>query len=145
MIRVGAICAHELNLWAQMEESVISLPGRRRNQRHELERKVSIVEETLVPGASVAKIARKHGINANQIFAWRKLYREGLLGNGIESLPTLLPVTVDEGHPCSATPEALKPSPPPGLIHVESAKGRLTIEGQPDPTTLRIVLGGLFG
>jgi transposase-like protein len=36
-----------------------------------------IVEETLQPGASVAVIARRHGVDANQVFHWRKLYREG--------------------------------------------------------------------
>jgi hypothetical protein len=39
-----------------------------------------IVEETLAPGASVAVIARTHGVNANQVFQWRKLYHEGRLG-----------------------------------------------------------------
>jgi transposase-like protein len=39
-----------------------------------------IVEETLVPGASVARVARKRDVNANQVFYWRKLFREGRLG-----------------------------------------------------------------
>ncbi|HET9130750.1 MAG TPA: transposase [Terriglobia bacterium] len=38
-----------------------------------------IVEKTMKPGASVSRIARARDINANQIFHWRKLYREGLL------------------------------------------------------------------
>jgi len=41
----------------------------------------SIAEETLAPGASVSKIARAHGVNANQLFGWRKMYHEGLLSN----------------------------------------------------------------
>ncbi len=53
--------------------------------------KRAIVEETLRPGASVAQIARKHGINANQVFLWRKTYREGLLP---DAKPALLPVTL---------------------------------------------------
>ena len=32
-----------------------------------------MVEETLGPGASVAVIARRRGVNANQVFHWRKL------------------------------------------------------------------------
>jgi transposase-like protein len=39
-----------------------------------------IVEETFEPGISVAGVARRHGINANQIFTWRRLYRAGKLG-----------------------------------------------------------------
>src|SRR5215471_13327888 len=37
----------------------------------------AIVEETLVPGASVSRVARRHDVNANQVFHWRKLYQEG--------------------------------------------------------------------
>ena len=38
-----------------------------------------IVEETLADGVSVAIVARPNGVNANQVFYWRKLYRSGLL------------------------------------------------------------------
>jgi transposase len=34
--------------------------------------KKRVVAEALVPGASVANIARAHGLNGNMIFAWRK-------------------------------------------------------------------------
>ena len=38
-----------------------------------------IVEETYERGTSVARAAWQHGVNANQIFNWRRLYREGKL------------------------------------------------------------------
>src|SRR5919205_474795 len=38
-----------------------------------------IVEETFKSGASLAQIARAHGVNANQVFNWRKLYHAGRL------------------------------------------------------------------
>jgi len=50
-----------------------------RRRRSVLERR-RVVEETLVPGASVAKVSLKHGFNANQVFQWRRLYRDGKLG-----------------------------------------------------------------
>jgi transposase len=37
------------------------------------EDKRRIVEETLEPDASVAAVARKHGVNANLLFGWRRL------------------------------------------------------------------------
>ena len=40
----------------------------------------SIAEESLESDASVAVVARSHGVNANQVFHWRKLLREGRLG-----------------------------------------------------------------
>ena len=39
-----------------------------------------IVEETLEAGASVARVALKYGVNANQVFQWRRLHRDGKLG-----------------------------------------------------------------
>jgi hypothetical protein len=50
-------------------------------------------EETFQAGASVSRIARAHDINANQLFHWRKLYREGR--QGVEDTPrSLIPVTI---------------------------------------------------
>jgi transposase len=46
-------------------------------QRRSTAEKRGIVEETLVEGASVA---RAHGINANRVFGWRRLYVAGRLG-----------------------------------------------------------------
>jgi transposase-like protein len=48
-----------------------------------------IVEETLLPGASVAKVGRGHGVNANQVFGWRRLYRAGRLGEQKASMKLL--------------------------------------------------------
>jgi transposase len=59
-----------------------------------------IVEETLIRGASVALVARKHEVNANLVFGWRKLYEKGLLGAEptIPATP-LLPVRVTDEEP----------------------------------------------
>src|SRR3954467_7195495 len=46
---------------------------------HSVEKKRRIVEESLRPNASVTRVARAHGVNANQVFFWRKLYQQGLL------------------------------------------------------------------
>src|SRR5437667_11024020 len=50
-------------------------------QRRSIAEKRRIVEETLVEGASVARVARAHGVNANQVFGWRRLYLAGRLGD----------------------------------------------------------------
>jgi transposase len=73
------------------------VPQRR---RHSLEEKRRVVEETLEPGASVARVARAHGVNANQVFAWRRLYRQGLLEGMNGKAAGLLPV-----HVVAASPE----------------------------------------
>ena len=50
-----------------------------KRQHRSAELKRQIVEETLAPGGSVARVARAHGVNANQVFAWRRQYQRGLL------------------------------------------------------------------
>jgi transposase-like protein len=63
----------------------------KKRQKRSVEEKRRIVEETLAAGASVARVARRHAVNANQVFYWRKKYREGLLGKSPSG--KLLPVT----------------------------------------------------
>jgi len=98
--------------------------------------KRAIVEESLRPGASVARIAREHGINANQVFLWRKTYREAMLE---EASPLLLPVTIKQ----DVTATQLRAEQASGLLLIESGHLRLRIEGRPDPETLRVVLAEL--
>lgn len=52
------------------------------------------MKQALQPGASVARIAREHGPNANQVFAKRKLQFEGLLNASADASATMLPVTI---------------------------------------------------
>lgn len=57
--------------------------------------KRKIVEETFEPGASVAIVARRYELNANVVFAWRRLYRAGEAGRARpEKAPKLIPVKV---------------------------------------------------
>src|SRR5690348_9283866 len=72
-----------------------ALPAVKR-QRRSVEFKLPIVEESLAPGASVARVARTHGVNANQVFTWRRLYRQGRLGRLNRAMPGLLAVQVRE-------------------------------------------------
>ena len=54
----------------------------RRPRYYPLDLKRRIVEETFGPGQSVSIVARRHDVNANLVFAWRKRYRDGTLGKG---------------------------------------------------------------
>jgi transposase len=58
-----------------------------------LEEKRRIVEETLRSGESVAVIARRHEVNANLVFSWRRLYQKGLLESAALSA-ALVPVKI---------------------------------------------------
>ena len=64
-----------------------------RRRHRSAEEKRRIVEQTLVKGASVARVAREHGVNANQLFNWRLLYKKGRLGGRATKL---LPATIED-------------------------------------------------
>lgn len=67
------------DVWmADVEVSGWLVAGARRRQSAVERRR--IVEETLEAGASVARVALKYGVNANQVFQWRRLHRDGKLG-----------------------------------------------------------------
>jgi transposase len=90
-------------------------------------------------------VARAHGVNANQVFGWRRLYQRGRLGAGVPTQPVakLLPVTIAE--PAAPVVPALAPPPEPaslqpGTIHLQIPRGRLRIEGAVDPEALRVIL-----
>lgn len=109
-------------------------PVVKRRYRSKEERR-RIAEETLAPGASVAVVARAHGVNANQVFQWRKLYHEGRLGPATASTQ-LIPVRVADVVSQDVRP-AVSAS---GAIHIEMGKVRLRVEGKVDPECLRIIL-----
>ncbi len=92
---------------------------------------------------SVARIARKYGINANQVFQWRRLQQDGLLGPPSENSVKLLPVSVIEERQPAKT-EALVAPAPVGKIHIE-LPGRVSIrlKGNVDAATVKLVLKSL--
>ncbi|OXT66348.1 transposase, partial [Pseudomonas aeruginosa] len=55
------------------------LLGQERRRRWSPEQKLAMVRESLEPGHSVSVVARRNGVNANQLFHWRKLYQDGSL------------------------------------------------------------------
>jgi transposase-like protein len=74
-------------------------PVTTKRQYRSLEEKQRIVGEALAEGASVARVARAHGVNANLVFNWCRLYRAGRLRRRSEA--KLLPVRVT-GESCTA-------------------------------------------
>jgi transposase len=76
-------------------------------------------------------------VNANQVFYWRKLYREGRLG-GLTGTQ-LLPVKVTDSRPAEARKGdglALRS----GTMEIELPKGTVRIAGSVDVVALRAVL-----
>ncbi len=128
---------------ADKSESLGAAP----RQRRSIAEKRRIVEETLVEGASVARVARARGINANQVFGWRRLYRAGRLGERRPAMK-LLPVRVSESLPAPLPVErgsADLAKPQPGTIHIELRQAQVRIEGNADAALVRVLLECLRG
>jgi len=78
--------------------------------------KAQVVAECAEPGASVAKVAMLHGINANVVHRWRQVAREG---------KSPVPAKTGEFMPVSlASPSAVAA---PADIRVELRRGATTM------------------
>jgi transposase len=116
--------------------------GRKKRFRSKQERR-RIVEETLKPGASVSQIARAHDVNANQVFGWRKLYREGRLEVPQDS-SGLLPIKITEAAELRATSHRESKPIRTGIIDIDLGHTRVRIEGSADPDCVRAALERLI-
>jgi transposase len=111
-------------------------------QRRSIADKRRMVEATLAAGASVARVARAHGVNANQLFGWRRLYLAGRLGEQKPGIK-LLPVRVSESKSAPVVVEHRVTDfsqPQPGTIHIELRQGQVRIEGNADLALVRVLL-----
>ena len=90
----------------------------RKRRRYSAELKAQILAECAVPGASVAKVALSHGMNANIVHGWRKQAR------GADVAP---PVVRQEFVPVAVTP-AVRAGTDERGIEVELRRGAVTIK-----------------
>ena len=97
-----------------------------------------VVAETLDPGASVASVARHHGLNANMVFLWR---RDPRFGPGRDAA-SFLPVEVTSTEVTVAS-EPISPASD-SRIEIALASGhRLTLSGVFDPEMVVRLARGL--
>ena len=101
-----------------------------KRQFRSVQEKLRIVEEANRPGASVAAVALRNGVNANLVFGWRRLHRRGLLERQRDVAPSLLPVKV--------TMPTLTPSERATTLPAK----RERTSASPIPSCLEIVLSG---
>src|SRR3954467_15432785 len=113
--------------------AIMGTNKRRRHRAWPESLKREIVAATLLPGSSVSRVARRYDVNANQVFAWRRRYRDGAAE---PAELRLLPVTVTPDHP-----EGLAPARASELIEIVLADGyRVRVGEGVQAATLRLVL-----
>lgn len=113
--------------------------GRRRRFSAAFKRRV--VEETLDGSDSVSVVARRHDLNTNLLFNWRRQYQAGLLP-AVSEEAALVPIRLIAG-------EQRAPSKASGggaELELVLAQGhRVTIRGLSDPAILQAALKALVG
>jgi transposase len=122
--------------------------GRRKRLRRTVEEKRRVVELSLQPGMSVAAVAQAEGINANQIFTWRREYSSGQLVEPEETATSLLPVVMASGSTEADADLIAAVSPvismPVGSIRIEfQGRASITVEHGADRALLRTILESL--
>jgi transposase len=106
-----------------------------------------IAELTFEPGASVSLVAQAHGVNANQVFKWRRELKRGELVEPVAASAALLPVSLSA--PCETANEmveavAKEQATPGGAIHIEfPGQAMISVESGADPILLRSILESL--
>jgi transposase len=127
-----------------------SLRNRSRRRSYDAAFKRHLVELSLVPGASVAKIALDHRMNANILFKWRRYHLRALAQSSAKPTAGLLPVTVMEPEGVAEDTPAqtlragaqrkARSSALAGVIEIDLPLGRLRLTGAVDPVALRVVI-----
>ena len=99
-----------------------------------------IVAETLAPGASVSVVARRHDVNANQLFKWRRemAAEEPSATTASVGSVAMLPVEIVAEPSEARRPERARRS---GTIEITFACGaRVCVRGAVSAETLRQVI-----
>ena len=135
----------------RLQASTVQPRRRAKRQHYDEAFKRHLVELTLVPGASVARIALDHRINANILFRWRRQYLRDLGAVAPRPAAALLPVAVSDAEPALEVISAGTPSlrarstrkhelGPSGVIEIELESAQVRVTGEVALETLRLVL-----
>ena len=116
---------------------------RRRRRRWSEARKRRIVAESYQPGVSVSVVARRHDVNANQVFGWRRQYRE--LARVVGGFVPVVVSSTEGAEPAKLLPAPTDVEPPrSGRIEIALPDGsRVTVDRDVDAAALSRVLGVL--
>jgi len=104
-----------------------------------------ILEETLLPGAVVSVVARRHGLTPQQLFTWRRQARKAT-----EALPAFVPAVIVAEPPLAAErstaprrPERGKQQRRAAAIEIDVAGARVTVENGASRATIAAVIDAL--
>lgn len=137
---------HTLKPQALHRLEVITGTGRRR--RFSDDDKARIIEETLVPGAVVSEIARRHGLSPQQLFGWRRQARQPASASTEMAAPLFVPALVEATLPERAVRRRGRNRPldadrVAGMIEVEIGSVTVRVGRGADARTVAAVIRAL--
>jgi len=124
-------------IWQGLSVLRTNAAGRR---AYNPEFKAWIVEQACVPGMSVAGLAMRNEVNANQLRHWVLLHQRGR-SSAQTAPPRLLPVTVADDSRCAGWPGAVPGRP--AAVEIEWAGGVIRVHDGVNASTLGTVLSVL--
>nr|WP_050752085.1 transposase [Nitrobacter sp. Nb-311A] len=124
------------------------ITGTGRRRRFSDDDKARIIEETLVPGAVVSEIARRHGLSPQQLFGWRRQARQPASASTETSGPLFVPALVEATLPERAVRRrgrnrALDEDRVAGIIEVEIGSVTVRVGRGADARTVTAVIRAL--
>jgi transposase len=106
-----------------------------------------MIEETLVPGAVVSEVARRHGLAPQQLFTWRRQARHPAGTNVATEVPQFVPAVVESALPEGAARrrqrQRARPEDRPGIIEVEIDGVSVRVGRGADVETVAVVIRAL--
>jgi len=115
-------------------------------QLHASPQEKLLFSNTLCTGGqktTLTLIARAHGLNANQVFKWRRAFERGELVDSAASSTALLPVTIAAPRE-REEPDAEQQPRTSGSIHIEfPGRATISVEIGADAALLRSILESL--
>lgn len=120
--------------------------ARRKRASYPMSFKIDLVQQSLLPGASVARLAREHGINDNLLFTWRQRYRH-LVDATVDDAAcetgaitdNIVPVVLERQLPLLPVAPAALPTSPPRheqTCEIVIGRARLKLSGHLTPAML---------
>jgi transposase-like protein len=123
------------------------ITGIERRRRWSVDEKLAIIAESYAAPISISDVARRHGLNRNQLFLWRRQFRDGELCGGGGGEAGFVPVVGDTWDAPAVSPDIL-PEMATGAVAsacglIEVVIGAITVRVPlvADEASLRRVLG----
>lgn len=125
---------------------IIAGTGRRR--WFSADDKARMIEETLVPGAVVSEVARRHGLAPQQLFTWRRQARQPAGADAAAEMPQFVPAVVESALPEAASGRRQRQRARPldrasGIIEVEIEGVSVRVGRGADAETVTMVIRAL--